>query len=522
MPTRGNIDSLQIKAADRQGTASLIQMYSGSAPVSGHSAAFDANGNLIDGGNPSAGAVASVFGRTGAVTAQAGDYTAAQVTNAVSSISTYADPAWLTSLAYSKLTGAPTVAGTVNYIPVFTSANGIGNSVIYQSGSYVGIGNTAPNRLLEVGSGIANTLPASVNFAALNTIAASGTSAKTLVMSAAGALFPGATELVSYDYAGSAFIPLHINASQILMGDSNRGNAQVAIGPAGVTTTARVTISDTSSLALRLYGSYGGSIANNTALVFHGAAAAADLWAIGSDIYAGTGSQDFHFQNNGGSTLGVTMTLQRAGRVGIGETAPPVPLTVANHGYFDAIPTLGTASGKVFIEADGLNYGLFMGVTASGPCWLQEMRMDGTGNAYSILLNPSGGPVGINVPACNHQFQLGFDDAAKTATSTWVVTSDARLKRNIRDFAGGLDVIRKLHLIEAEYNGLGGLPEGLRVTGFLADELRAIVPHAVGSTRGKLRPTDAEETDILDMNLHEVLMHLILAVQQLNQRMEKN
>jgi hypothetical protein len=51
--------------------------------------------------------VASVFGRTGVVVAQAGDYTAAQVTNAVSLAGSYADPAWITSLAYTKLTNVP-------------------------------------------------------------------------------------------------------------------------------------------------------------------------------------------------------------------------------------------------------------------------------------------------------------------------------------------------------------------------------------------------------------------------------
>lgn len=53
--------------------------------------------------------VSSVFGRTGAVVAASGDYTAAQVTNAVSTAATYANPAWLTSLAWTKITGAPTV-----------------------------------------------------------------------------------------------------------------------------------------------------------------------------------------------------------------------------------------------------------------------------------------------------------------------------------------------------------------------------------------------------------------------------
>lgn len=50
------------------------------------------------------GAVSSVFGRTGAVAAQAGDYTAAQVTNALSSAQTYASPAWLTAVAFGGTT----------------------------------------------------------------------------------------------------------------------------------------------------------------------------------------------------------------------------------------------------------------------------------------------------------------------------------------------------------------------------------------------------------------------------------
>jgi hypothetical protein len=54
------------------------------------------------------GAVSSVFTRTGAVVAVSGDYTAAMVTNAVSTLGSYADPAWVASLAYSKLTGVPT------------------------------------------------------------------------------------------------------------------------------------------------------------------------------------------------------------------------------------------------------------------------------------------------------------------------------------------------------------------------------------------------------------------------------
>ena len=77
----------------------------------GVTATNDAGGSrttvTITGGG--AGSVTSVFTRTGAVVAATGDYTAAQVTNAVSTLGSYADPAWITSLAYAKITGAPTI-----------------------------------------------------------------------------------------------------------------------------------------------------------------------------------------------------------------------------------------------------------------------------------------------------------------------------------------------------------------------------------------------------------------------------
>jgi hypothetical protein len=56
------------------------------------------------------GSVWNVFGRIGNVTAQTGDYTAAQVTNAVDASGSYSNPAWLTALAWAKITGVPAFA----------------------------------------------------------------------------------------------------------------------------------------------------------------------------------------------------------------------------------------------------------------------------------------------------------------------------------------------------------------------------------------------------------------------------
>ena len=454
--------------------------------------------------------VVTVFGRTGAVVAASGDYTAAQVTNAVSTIGNYADPAWITSLSWGKISGAPTVSGAANYVPVFTAANSLGNSVIYQNGTNIGINTISPNRLLEVGAGIPSSVNNAIPLVVLNQLATANTSAQTLALSISGSPFSGAAELYSYSYATSAFIPLHINGSQILMGDASRGNAQVGIGPAGIsgTSATRLTVSSSGPQVIFLQGVYGSAISNNTQVTFHGSAAATDLWVLGTDILAGNGSQDFVFVNNAGTTSGVTMTLQRGGNVGIGTTSPTSPLTV-----FGANPQLliGDGTGDNFSIGRDVGTGVlqFKGNQASYAGYAFFVN-----TSTQVLTITNSGNLGIGLSP-SYQLQLSTDSAAKPATTTWTVPSDIRLKRNIRDFAGGLSVIEKLHLIEAEYNGLGGLPEGLRVVGFLAHELREIVPHAVGSTRGKLKPEDAEQTDILDMNIHEILCHLILAVQQL-------
>jgi hypothetical protein len=92
--------------------------------------------------------VLSVFGRSGAIVGAAGDYTAAQVTNAADTTGAYANPAWITSLAWGKLTGIPPTASFQT--PWVSDIDGAGHNLT--NAVTIGINTTAPIRSLHVAS----------------------------------------------------------------------------------------------------------------------------------------------------------------------------------------------------------------------------------------------------------------------------------------------------------------------------------------------------------------------------------
>jgi hypothetical protein len=380
------------------------------------------------------GAVSSVFGRTGAVSAASGDYTAALVTNAVSQIGSYADPGWITSLSWPKITGAPSVSSYQT--PWLSNINGA--TFQLQNVARVAIGTTSPLYALDVRT-------------------------------------PGST------------------GSQVHIASTN--------------TDAGGYLTSASDGALNLSG---GAAFTGTAWIAKNTAAS--LFAAINGVLS--------FYADSGLTVGNVYTptermrITAAGNVGIGATGPTAPLQINSPAtlYSDA-------NGQFLItNSANSNQRLRMGYdTTNSAGWLQASE---TGVGFrSLLLNPNGGLVGVGiVPA--HAFQVGIDDAAKPTTNTWTITSDIRTKRNVKQFEGGMEIIRKLQPIVSEYNGKAGTPEGGRVVSLDPAKLREVIPHAVSSVRGKL-DEDGAETDILGVNTHEIIYQMLLAIKQIDLAVEQ-
>ena len=118
------------------------------------------------------------------------------------------------------------------------------------------------------------------------------------------------------------------------------------------------------------------------------------------------------------------------GSTGIGVSSPGQTLAVLNAYNYNP-PGLGNSSGQFFFgKQDGGgagSYGLIGGTAGTGNSWLQAQRIDGTATAYNILLQPSGGNVGIGATTPSQKLHVagkayateGFTTDGIAKSYTW-------------------------------------------------------------------------------------------------------
>ena len=95
-------------------------------------------------------------------------------------------------------------------------------------------------------------------------------------------------------------------------------------------------------------------------------------------------------------------------------------------------------------------------------------------------------------------------------TTSYNITSDRRLKENIVPLSNGLSTILKLK--PSEYNYIAD--PSTQIQGFIADELQAVVPHAV---TGDANAVDEEGKPVYQgVDASFLIPHLVNAIQELN------
>lgn len=493
---------------------------SGNANISG---SYLVNGSPITGGS---GQVSSVFGRTGVVVAVTGDYSAAQITNAVdtSTPGGYSNPAWITSLDAGKLTGTPPAAviGSVQ-TPWLQNING-GNFQL-SNVSKIGVGTTSPNATLTVNGnvGISTTATfAKVQIVTLNDTTPSTVGAWNNRHFVVGPDGNAGGVGISYNSTSGYGVIQAIQpnvAWQNLVLQSGGGN--VGIG----------TSSPQSSLHL---GPITGADTFETIEAASGRAAYIKYNRAGYVFLAGSGMDATNSWGiYDGQASAWRFLIASSGNVGIATTSPTYKLDLSGGSVATSqlhISYDGTDKGGYLSTDSSFNFSASSGIALSGGSWTVKTANWGLtqvlGNAFAVYLGAayalgtatlptptiyaSGTSVGINNTSPTYNLHLVNDSAAKPTTNTWTIPSDIRLKKNVRPFTDGLQTLRRIEPIRYAYNGMSGTPANQEGVGIDAGKHAQLLPDCVGQKDG-----------IYNFNSHALTFMLINAIRELVDRIEK-
>jgi len=150
------------------------------------------------------------------------------------------------------------------------------------------------------------------------------------------------------------------------------------------------------------------------------------LATIGSGGYVqlwGSGSANPGLVIIGNANRSITQNATVTSIAGTG-TLYAAPRAIFSGDSHRSSPTLGSAHGSLQVSQSGdQSYGMIMGVNgATGDSWIQVQRVDGTGTAYDLQLQPSGGVVQIGVPAGGSSIPLRFTGANTTEQTLGLIT----------------------------------------------------------------------------------------------------
>ncbi len=201
-------------------------------------------------------------------------------------------------------------------------------------------------------------------------------------------------------------------------------------------------------------------------------------------IYDGSVNNTIFLWANGNSFI-------NGGNLGIGTTTPAYKLDVG---------------GLVNLNK-GIASGVAMRVNSDEAIWFNGTYFSwGYGGTYNFVGNKLK-IAGNGNTAPTYELQVDGNAAKSLGGSTWIVSSDLRLKNLNGNYTRGLDEIMALQPVRFNYKAGNsrGLPSEVEQVGFIAQEVQKVFPEAVNEG----------EDGLLDFNMHPVNVAMINAIKEL-------
>ncbi|MFL5815707.1 MAG: tail fiber domain-containing protein [Bdellovibrionia bacterium] len=364
----------------------------------------------------------------------------------------------------SVTTGVPfpgTTLGAANYLAKWTSNTQLGVSSIFEDNvtGKLGIGTSTPATKLDIQETRNDT---------------SGGNAYTLNL----------TQMVSPPVdnvpgSGPWFIPMFVNARSGGTNTNLRGINSIL---------GQVNWNESSASPQSAYGVEGNVKNQSTATMLY------TLGVSGSSVNTGSGTM-----NSAIGVQGQVVNFQNPGSI-----------NSANAGYFQVVNSgtgaINAAIGGFFQIGNSAStgpintgYGVNIGNILATNKW-SLYASDATAPSFFA------GNVGIGTSSPSYNLHVVGTAGLSTGTA-WTNASDIRLKDIRGDYDKGLAEILKLHTVKYNYkkNNALGLPSDFEKVGFIAQEVREVIPEAV-STR---------KDGYLELNVDPIHWAAINAIQEL-------
>jgi len=401
---------------------------------------------------------------------------------------------------------------TANYHAKFTgSGYAIGNSIVWDNGTNVGIGTTSPAVKLSILDSIS-----SYGVQRIQNNSTSGYSSIEVFDS-------NSSQVGAFGYANSSAT---VTAGNIYTYSS--GNITFLAG--GTSERMRITSSGnvgigTTSPANKLTVTANDVFNQDSSgqIVIRGASNTNKALLLGFDTTSNYG----YLQAIEQGTSTRPLNLQPfGGNVGIGTISPTAKLNVSGDIH---IGDYGSALSRVLdfrtnnslftITTDGTSGGLGTTISYS---WANggQGPLKFNNASGEVMRLSSGGNVGIGTTSPSFQLQLSNDSAAKPGSPLWTVSSDIRIKENVRPYTDGLEKLMQVNPVYYDYNGKAGFSITKDNVGIIAQEMQEVLPNTIKKFKAKLNDDDKEETELLSFNANEIIYVLINSVKELKAEIE--
>ncbi|MEM1325797.1 MAG: tail fiber domain-containing protein [Bacteroidota bacterium] len=271
-------------------------------------------------------------------------------------------------------------------------------------------------------------------------------------------------------------------------------------------------------------------------------------WTIAGRANSGSDAlMNFFYDEDGTGPTGGENIMTIDGedkRVGIGDSTPSAKLDVAGDIRGNGTLQLDRTSSetKIILDQDGSNEAMIefedqdpvgssnhsdlkiSNNTAvgsieflTGTALTKRMELSANGN---IQTNLAAGTFRIGNVSSTQKFQVGGDAGKNDGESEWDIISDKRLKKNIRNFDEGLEVLQRIRPVWFTYNGKLGTDAEAEKVGILAQDMQKIAPYMIGEFTPELEDGKKGET-YLNYNSSALKYIIVNSIQEQQNQIEE-